>query len=410
MSDASSADPRAGEADSRSAAPRTGEDSATVPVRLRDGVRDSLVVFLAVRVGFSLLGLLAVGLIDPREAPPAVPGWPVKPAGFEWSAIVTAAERQDAARFLAIATRGYDTDDGSAAFFPLYPALINAADRLPGLGPLGAALLVSNASFAGALIVLHGLTRLEGFSREAARLTVMLVAIFPTAFFLLAPYSEGPFLLASIASFWFARKDRWGLAALAGALAAATRSIGFVLVIALGVEAVVRSRADGEPLLPRLAAAAAVIAGPALYLAGWHVRFGDALAPWTAQQIWQREVRPPWQTLGDAAIAAWRYGGYWLVDVVVVAVVMIAVAAGLRRLRACYSTYAIASLTVPLSYAWPTRPLLSMPRFVVVIFPAFWIVGRAVERHRLPEPLVVAGFAGGYALLGALFVTWWDVF
>ncbi|HVF07602.1 MAG TPA: mannosyltransferase family protein, partial [Actinomycetota bacterium] len=249
MSDASSADTRTGETDA-------------APVRLRDGVRDALAVFLAVRIGFSLLGLLAVGVIAPREDPPAVPGWPVEPAGFEWSAIVTASERQDAARFLAIATRGYDPDDGSAAFFPLYPALINAAARLPGLGPLGAALLVSNASFAGALIVLHGLTRLEGFSRETARLTVTLVAIFPTAFFLLAPYSEGPFLLASIAAFWFARRDRWDLAALAGALAAATRSIGSVLVVALAVEAVARSRADGKPLAPRLAAAAAVIAGP----------------------------------------------------------------------------------------------------------------------------------------------------
>ncbi|HVF08755.1 MAG TPA: mannosyltransferase family protein [Actinomycetota bacterium] len=382
----------------------------TPPVRLRDGVRDALTVFLAVRVGFSLLGLLAVGLIAPREAPPVVPGWPIEPPRFEWSAIVTASERQDAARFLAIATHGYRPDDGSAAFFPVYPALINAADRLPALGPLGAALLVSNAAFAGALILLHGLTRLEGFSTQAARLTVILVAIFPTGFFFLAPYSEGPFLLASVAAFWFARRDRWGLAALAGALAAATRSIGVVLVIALGVEAVMRSRADGKPLAPRLASAAAVIAGPARYLAGWHVRFGNALAPWTAQQSWQREVRPPWQTIGDAFTAAWRYGGYWLVDVVVVAVVVAAVAAGLRRLRASYSTYAVMSLAVPLVYAWPTRPLLSMPRFVVVIFPAFWIVARAVERRRLPEPLVVAGFAAGYALLGALFVTWWDVF
>ena len=39
--------------------------------------------------------------------------------------------------------------------------------------------------------MLHGLTRLEGMSREAARLTVLLVAIFPTAFFFMAPYTRG---------------------------------------------------------------------------------------------------------------------------------------------------------------------------------------------------------------------------
>ncbi len=51
-----------------------------------------------------------------------------------------------------------------------------------------------------------------------------------------------------------------------------------------------------------------------------------------------------------------------------------------------------------------------MPRFVAVIFPAFWVMARAVERRRVLEPLAVATFAGAYALLGALFVTWWDVF
>lgn len=379
-------------------------------VRLRDGLRDSLLVFLAVRVGFSLLGLLAVGLIEPRESPPVVAGWAIEPVTFDWSAVVTAAERQDAARFLAIATRDYDPADGSAAFFPLYPLMISAVDVLPGVGPLAAALVVSNVCFAGALVMLHGLTRLEGMSREAARLTVMLVAIFPTAFFFLAPYSEGPFLLATVSAFWYARRDRWALAGLAGALAAATRSVGVLLVLALAVEAVHRSREDGRTVLPRLGAAVAIGLGPLLYLAWWRVRFGDALAPWTAQQSWRRETGPPWQTLIDAVRAAWHFGGYWLVDVMVVGVVLIAVVAGLRWLRASYSVYAISSLVLPLAYAWPTRPLLSMPRFVAIIFPAFWVMARAVERHRVPEPLIVATFAGGYALLGGLFVTWWDIF
>ena len=84
--------------------------------------------------------------------------------------------------------------------------------------------------------------------------------------------------------------------------------------------------------------------------------------------------------------------------------------AGVRWLRASYSTYSLASLAVPLLYVWPTRPLLSMPRFVVVIFPAFWVLARAAERRRLPTTAIVATFAAGYALLGALYVNWWDVF
>ena len=79
-------------------------------------------------------------------------------------------------------------------------------------------------------------------------------------------------------------------------------------------------------------------------------------------------------------------------------------------MRTSYSVYALASLAVPLVYVWPVRPLLSMPRFVVVIFPAFWVMALAAERRRISAPAIIAAFAGGYALLGALFVTWWDVF
>jgi hypothetical protein len=392
---------------------RVGPDArpgTAATVRLRDGLRDSLLVFVGVRIGFSLLGLVAVGVIAPRQGTPMVDGWPIAPVTYGWELLFTAAERQDAAWFLAIATRGYGAGDGSAAFFPLYPVLIKMVASLPGIGPLGAALLVSNASFAAALVVLHGLTRLEGMPAHAARLTVLLVAIFPTAFFFLAPYTEGVFLLLSVSAFWFARRDRWWLAALAGALAAATRSVGVLLALGLGVEAVLQARRDGRPLFPRLGAALAVGLGPLLYLVWWRVQQGDALGPWNAQRNWQREPRWPWQTLADAVSDAWRLGGYWLVDLLVVGIVLLAVLAGLRRLRPSYSVYALASLTLPLVYAWPTRPLLSAPRFVAVIFPAFWVIARAAERRRIAEPAIVAAFAGGYALLGALFVTWWDVF
>jgi hypothetical protein len=173
---------------------------------------------------------------------------------------------------------------------------------------------------------------------------------------------------------------------------------------------VMRSRAAGRPVLPRLMAALAVGLGPLLYLAWWRIAHDDALAPWRAQRNWQRETQVPWRTVLDAASDAWGQGGYWLIDALVVGIVLVAVLAGLRRLRATYSVYALASLAVPLVYVWPTRPLLSMPRFVVVVFPAFWVIARAAERHRISTPAVVAIFAGGYALLGALFVTWWDVF
>jgi hypothetical protein len=200
------------------------------------------------------------------------------------------------------------------------------------------------------------------------------------------------------------------MAALMGALAALTRSIGLVLVLGLAIEAIQRSREDGRPLLPRLAASAAVAVGPALYFLYWGVVHQDAMAPLKAQEAWQRVFTFPLATLVQAGRYAWRYGTYWLIDALVVGVVLLAVLAGIRWLRWGYLAYALASLAVPLFEPLPDRPLLSMPRFVVVLFPAFWVMARAVERRRLPEPLLVASFAGGYALLGTLFINWWHVF
>ena len=137
---------------------------------------------------------------------------------------------------------------------------------------------------------------------------------------------------------------------------------------------------------------------------------GDLWAPLEAQRTWQRELTFPLTTIADAVIAAWRSGTYWLIDLVVVGIVVVALALGVKMLRGGYLTYSFASLALPLFLPLPDRPLLSMPRFVVVLFPAFWVLARAVERRRLPEPLVVATFAGGYALLAALFINWWYVF
>ena len=390
---------------------RTASELGATPApRLRDGIRDCVLVFLGVRVGLGLLSLIAVTLIEPRTGLPEVPGWPIAPIEHGWNVLVTATERQDAAWFLRIATGGYAAGDGSAAFFPLYPLAIRVVSLLPGVGPLGAALFISNACFLGALIVLHGLTRLEGLSREIARTTVLLIAIFPTAFFFLAPYTEAPFLLLSVSAFWFARRDRWALAALMGALAALTRSIGVVLIVGLAVEALQRSRMDGHRLWPRLTASAAVAVGPALYLLYWAAVHEDLWAPLDAQQRWNRVLTFPLETLAEAGRLAWRAGTYWLIDALIVGVIVVALVAGVRRLRWGYLAYALASLAVPLSEPLPERPLLSMPRFVLVIFPAFWVLARAVEQRRLPEPLVVASFAGGYTLLATLFINWWHVF
>jgi hypothetical protein len=381
-------------------------------VRVRDGVKYCVLVFLAVRIGLSLVCVVGVGTIEPRGGDlPAVAGWPIAPVEPGWHNAVDATERQDAAWYLRIATQGYRPDDGSAAFFPLYPLAVRAVAWLPFLGTFGAGLLVSNAAFLGALVMLHALTRLEFGSEAMARRAVLFLAVFPTAFFFLAPYTESMFLLLSISAFWFARRNRWAWAAVMAALAATTRSVGLLLAPALAVEAWLQWREQGRAFGPRLAAAATTALGPLAYLAYWQSRSTNNFwIPIDAQRNWNRDVGAPWASLNDAIHLAVRYSSYWLVDLLVVGVVMVAVVMGWRMLRAPYLTYAGLSLLIELSAPMPGRPLLSMPRFVAVIFPAFWVLARGVGRKHLSEPLVVGVFAGSYGILALLFINWWHVF
>jgi hypothetical protein len=380
----------------------------------REGIRYSLTVFLAVRVGLLILGLVAVELFPPLK-PVSVPGWRAHPLPDPgWQNAFTSFERFDALWFLRIASTGYRTGDGSAAFFPLYPLAIRAVSWIVGGHPFGASLLVSNAAIACGLCVVYALTASER-SIATARRTVLLVALFPTSFFFFAPYSESLFLLLAATTYWAARSRRWAAAGAAGALAAMTRNIGIMLAPALVVEAF-HQRAEGRgSVLPGLGAAVAVGLGTLAYLAYWWAKVGDWLAPVDQQANWQRTFSWPWATLVDGTRDAFRYlgttnGGYWLIDWLIVVPVVGASVFALLRYRPSYSVYLLGGLVIPLSFVFADRPLMSMPRFVLPLFPAFWALAELTERWRIPEKAVAAVGAAGLGLLVVLFANWYYIF
>jgi Gpi18-like mannosyltransferase len=381
----------------------------------REAVRYCVLVFLGLRVLTLGLGLAVVTVIAPLD-PVGVPGWPANPIPDPgWHNAFTAWERFDALWFLRIADAGYGTGDGSAAFFPLYPMAIRAVSLLLGGHPFGASLIVSNAAFLAALVVTFLLTSME-FGERRARTAVVLLAFFPTSYFFLMPYSESLFLLLAVTAFWGARRGRWALAGAAGALGALTRSVGIVLAPALAVEALHRRAERGERAWPGLLASAATALGTVAYLGWWEVRAGDWLTPITRQQNWQRELSWPWSTLWEATLDAVRYvghtnGGYWIVDWLIVVPVLAASAYAVVRLRPSYAVYLLGGLLIPLTFVFPDRPLMSMPRFVLPLFPAFWAAAELAEdRLRVPRWALAAVGAAGIGALSVLTVNWYYLF
>jgi len=396
---------------------------------LRDGLLYCVKVFVGTRLALAAIALIGIALLPDFShvsesvrsqlpivpTPVSVPGWPAHAVTPGWHNVFTAWERLDALWFLRIATHGYAKTDASAAFFPLYPALIAVLSFLLGRHPLAASLTISNGAFLGALMVLYALSRDE-LSDGVARRAVLYAAVFPTAFFFLAPYSESLFLLMVLVSFWSARRGRWALAGAAGALAALTRNLGVLVVPALLFEAVHqwlerdRDRAPMREVLWSLVPAV----GLGAYLLYWQMFSGDWLAPLHQQANWQRELANPLVTLGHGTQDAFRYigfypGGYHTLDWLITVPVLAAGIYAVIRFRPTYGIYAIVALGVPLASMFGARPLIAYSRYALPVFPIYWAFARWTEGRRAAHEVMVTASAALLGLMTLLFVNWYYV-
>ena len=103
-----------------------------------------------------------------------------------------------------------------------------------------------------------------------------------------------------------------------------------------------------------------------------------------------RELQLPWVSLGSAVELAWTFRSYWLLDLTIVALAIAGLALAFPALRGSERVYGSLSLLLPLLDPFPDRPLLSMPRFVVVVFPALWGLSGVGWGRRILRPLVTA--------------------
>lgn len=334
-----------------------------------------------------------------------------RPFGSPGDELVAPGARWDAMWFLRIAEDGYDGDPDRAAFFPLYPLLVRVL-AVVVRSEVVAGILLSLACTFGALVLLRRLVALD-FSADVARLTVLLVAVFPGALWLSSVYSEALFLLLSVAAVWWARTDRWALAGVAGFLAATTRSAGVVLVVPLAL-IWWRSGRPVRDLAWTLLVPAGVLAFCA-YTAAVGLGFG---APLDAQEAWSRSFAGPlgavpagvadgWEGLtsllaGEAQTFA-PYDPRWvnLGLLGTLAAVLALLVVAVRRVPLAYSGYAAAALLLPLSYPVEGQALMSLPRFASVLWPL--MLGAAVVLAPRPRARAVAV---GLCLVGLAVVSW----
>ncbi|TMK34225.1 MAG: hypothetical protein E6G64_02300 [Actinobacteria bacterium] len=297
--------------------------------------------------------------------------------------------RWDSVFFLRIAEHGYDRT--SAAFGPLYPGLV----WLVGHAFFGqyviAGIAVSLAAALGSFILLHRIAE-ERLGADGARRTVLYLAVFPMALFLQAVYSESLFLLLVLAAFALAERERFGGAGIAAGLAILTRVAGIALLPALALLAW-RQR-DRLRAFAGLALSLPIAAVYPLIL--WR-QIGDPWAFAHAQDRWHRHLSHA-GPLGGIwnALVHWTPSGAGVHHAVAVNAEDLAflllfiplTVIAWRRLGAPYGLFAAISLAIPLSYPSARWPLLSLPRFGLVIFPFFLALAVLGGRPRMHTAIV----------------------
>lgn len=315
--------------------------------------------------------------------------------------------RADALWYLRIAEHGYGPEVGSYAFYPMFPLLVRAAAPLFRGNELYAGLAVANAACVLGLVFIFAIAE-SLLDRRAAKAAVLGLALFPTAFFLTAPYGEAVFLAAGAGAVLAAIKGRAAPAALAGAAAALARPFGVLLVLPLAAIGFRRGRRS-------LAAGLGPVAGAGAWYAWTAAALGDPLAAAGVQSYWQRRIAFPPATLLEGAAAWWRWRGtplgpYFLADLAAALFALGLVAAGVASLRRAgarpaiawgLAIYCLLALAMPLASRFPPRPLLSLPRAVLGLFPAFLGYAWVPARLRIPAAALSAALL---ALATAVYV------
>ena len=381
-------------------------------------------------------------LFSPRQAPRlAVQGWLASRLVLIVVALVivrihgwTLTEtlmRWDVVHFVTVAQHGY-TELTQTAFFPGL-SLVMALFSVIGIPPLASGMVIS---LAGSGMAAWALYRLAGRGVGGA-VAVLAWSFAPMAVFTFVPYTESPFCALAFWAFYFAKRDRWGIAAVLTGAACLFRVSGLFLIGALGLVALLDqvqpvsagresgdftsgvpdSRPAGHASWARRGTRVAWLGIPAAVLTAYviylRIRFGSWTVWFSAQvQGWGRTFDWPWnafiETLrvaniigngGEPAyymIFRWEAAGF-LIGVVVATMCFV-------KKRIPEGAWVLVQVLAMSFQFW----LISLARSMLLWFPLFTLIGdigagEVPARLNLARRIVLAGLI----LAEFISMVWW---
>ena len=324
----------------------------------------------------------------------------------------------DARHYLDIIDNGYVTSGDARlfiVFFPFYPMVCRCLTLMTGVPATAAALAVSNAALVGCGAAMYRLAEIDG-GPALGRRAMLLLMFCPMTYFFSISYSESTFLLLTLLAVLFARRRRFALAVLCGALASGARLLGMATAIPIFWE-LLRScrerRGDSEsPVTPGeyarwIAVSVLKVLPVSLGFLGylslnWHL-FGNATQFMVFQrEHWYQEFGHLGNTFQYCLYNALDYDdhlyqlGVWRPQVLLLVAVPLLVLWRRKRQRPGDVAYTLVYHYVSFAPTW----LLSGPRYAACNYALYPMLAGIPRRRR--------GFTALLALECALlaYMTW----
>ncbi len=297
----------------------------------------------------------------------------------------------DGEHYISIAARGYGF--GERAFFPLYPLSIGFFGKIFGGSALSytiSGILISWTAFFIGLIGFLKLLKFD-FSDKTAKLAIILLLIFPTSFYFASVYTESLFFALSVWSFYFGRRGSWFVSIILSIFLTATRFVGIIMLPVLIVEWYLQNKDEKDFLKKFPKIILGVPAGLLAYMYYLGKTAGNVFAFYTSLSTFgeQRSTRPiflpqvfyryifriiPALTLNFFPVVFTTFFEFFIGGIY-----LILSLASFFKLRLSYSLFLLFGYLIPTF----SGSFSSMPRYVLILFPAYILFAKFLEGRKI---------------------------
>lgn len=347
------------------------------------------------RVVLVLVPVFGADVAGVRECCPEVLPKPIE----SWTdAAFTTWYRWDAIWYGSIARDGYqyfgEREASNVAFFPGFALLNGVVSRVTTLpvevsGPLVSTLLAVIACW-----LLYRLTLRETGDDDTAQRSLVYLLAFPAAYYLALGFSEALYTVAVLAAFWLARQGKWAWSGLAAFGAGLTRLHGALLIVPLVYEYLRQQRWQWRSLFkPGVIGALGAPLGVLAFFGYLGVQFGNPLAYLDTQTLFFKGIRAEaFPTFPGTTLANSIYGVLTNApsteSIAVVSALLFLLVLTLETWARLPRVYGVYMLTVVL-FSLTSGDLISLPRFVLPMFPGFMALGQVGRRPWLDRLILI---------------------